>query len=322
MERTERFYRICHLLNSKRTINRQFLMDDMEVSRATIGRDLEYLTDRMGAPIIWDRSHKSFRFDLKDAEHPFELPGLWFNASEIYALLVMEHLLENLQPGLLTPHIQPLRETINKLLEKSDHSIDEIQKRIKILPLASRGYQLKPFEIICGGLLVRKQLKIEQYNRQLDEVITRDVSPLHLVYYRDNWYLDAWCHLRNNLRTFSLDTIQKADLTKKKAKNISEQKLDNHFAPGYGIFSGKVIGTAKLLFTPERSQWVSKEEWHPKQRSNFDKEGNYILEFPYSDERELIMDILKYGPDVEVLEPDSLRKSISERLRSTLKIYI
>lgn len=321
MERTERFYRICHLLRTKKVVSKQLFMDDMEVSRATISRDLQYLTDRMNAPIVWDRALNGYRFELDDAEHPFELPGLWFNASEIHALLTMEHILEKLQPGLLAPHLGPLKENIKSLMEKGDHTADEIQTRIKVLPLANRPYELKSFETICGGLLLRKRLFVEHYSRVNDKVTERELSPQHLVYYRDNWYLDAWCHLRKGLRTFSVDTIRKVHITKKKARSVGLGVLNRHLASGYGIFSGNVKGIAKLRFNPERARWVSKEIWHANQVSKFDSDGNYLLELPFSDERELIMDILKFGSDVEVLAPDSLRAQVAQKLKDNLRLY-
>jgi hypothetical protein len=47
---------------------------------------------------------------------------------------------------------------------------------------------------------------------------------------------------------------------------------------------------AKLRFTPKQARWVSSEQWHPEQVSQFDKDGSYLLEFPYSNDGELIMD--------------------------------
>ena len=76
---------------------------------------------------------------------------------------------------------------------------------------------------------------------------------------------------------------------------------------GYGIFGGNVKGWAKLKFTPERARWVKHEEWHPDQKGNEESNGSYVLEIPYSDEREILGDILRHGSDVEVISPSDLR---------------
>jgi Predicted transcriptional regulator len=240
MDRTERFYRIHQLLAARHTaVPIQVFLEELEVSLATFKRDLEYLRDRLHAPILWDRERQGYCYDEDDTSHPFELPGMWFNASELHALLVMEHLLENLQPGLLAPHIQPLQNQIRALLDKSDHSIEEIHHRIRILPMAARRMQLKPFEILCAGLLSRKRLRISHYSRQRDVLMERDISPQRLVHYRDNWYLDSWCHLSKDIRTFSVDAIQKAELLATAAKDIPDKELDEIFSSRLRDLFGK-----------------------------------------------------------------------------------
>jgi predicted DNA-binding transcriptional regulator YafY len=79
---------------------------------------------------------------------------------------------------------------------------------------------------------------------------------------------------------------------------------------GYGIFGGKPKGWATLRFTPERARWVRGEQWHPQQEARDEPDGSYVLAVPYSDDRELIGDILRYGADVQVmLEPPPPRLS-------------
>ena len=172
-----------------------------------------------------------------------------------------------------------------------------------------------------SALLKRKRLQIIYYARGTNETTEREISPQRLIFYRDNWYLDAYCHLRKDLRSFSLDGISKAIITNTKADEISEKQLHEHFAESYGIFSGKADQRARLKFSPEKARWVSSETWHGQQVGSFDKEGNYLLEFDYNQDPELVMDILKYGSGVEVLAPPSLRKRVKEELAKALKNY-
>ena len=95
MDRTERFYRIDKLLRSHRIVPLERFLDDLSVSRATFKRDLEYMRDRLNAPIEWDREAGGYRL-RPDAQAAYQLPGLWFNDSEILALLTMEKLLEDI----------------------------------------------------------------------------------------------------------------------------------------------------------------------------------------------------------------------------------
>lgn len=323
MDRTERFYKIDQLLGERRAVPFSVLVAKLGVSRATIKRDLEYLRNRLNAPIVWDREQGGYRFSEEERiGGQYELPGLWFNASEIHALLTMQHLLAGLDSGgLLGPHIQPLLVRLHSLLGSADNSSEEIQKRIRILGVAARQMTLEHFSVVGSSLLRRKRLLISYFVRSRNESSEREVSPQRLVHYRENWYLDAWCHLRNELRSFSLDAIRGAEILDVPARNVPEKTLDGILGAGYGIFSGNKVQWAKLRFTPQRSRWVASEQWHPRQKGSFDEEQRYVLEIPYSDDRELLMDVLKFGREVEVLGPPELQSSVREALEHALRLY-
>lgn len=322
MDRTERFYKIQRLLQARGTVRLVDLLRELGVSRATFKRDLEYMRDRMNAPIEWDREKRGYRFVETAAGAPrYELPGLWFSPEEIRALLTMQHLLASLQPGLLEPHVKPLLARLRSALGAGEHPADEIERRIRILHLGARTLALPHFERVASAVLNRQRLRIAYVSRGSNERTEREISPQRLVHYRENWYCDAWCHLREDLRSFAVDAIQAAAPVDKKAKNVPERDLDEVLASGYGIFSGRKTTWAKLRFTPERARWVAAEAWHPQQKSRFEADGSYLLEVPFSDHRELAMDILRHGPHVEVLEPASLRAAVKAQLAAALARY-
>jgi predicted DNA-binding transcriptional regulator YafY len=322
MDRSERFHKIIRLLKDRRIVSRDAFLEALGVSRATFKRDLGYLRDRMDAPILWDAEAGGYRLAAASGEpQNYELPGLWLNAGELHALLAMEQLLEGLQPGLLGPHVRPLRERIRRLIEVGDHSAEEVGRRIRILEVGSRPVEPECFQVLASAVLSRRRLRIRHHNRVRSETTERVVSPQRLVHYRDNWYLDAWCHERQALRTFSADVIEAAEMLERGAREIPETKLDRHLGSGFGIFSGARTETAILQFMPTRARWVSRETWHPEQEGQFQLDGSYLLKVPYADPRELVMDILKYGPDVEVLAPMSLAELVTGRLAEAHGLY-
>lgn len=321
MERTERFYKLEQLLDGRQAVPMEMLIETLGVSRATIKRDLEYLRDRMNAPIVWDRVKRGYRWDRQACEARFQLPGIWFSASEIHALLTMEHLLAGIRPSFLGARIAPLRTRIRNLLDSGDHSAEEVTRRIRILHMASRPVEPAQFQAIASALLSRRRLRIAHYNRVTDATLEREVSPQRLVYYRDNWYLDGWCHLRKALRSFGVDVIRGAAPIDRPARDIDDVTLDRVLGSGYGIFGGSDTQSAVLRFTPHRARWIAREEWHPAQAGHFDEQGYYVLTLPYSNDTELTLDILKYGPDVEVLEPAALRQKVGELLRVAASRY-
>ena len=322
MDRTERFHKIIELLNRGRPVPRQVFLDALEVSLATFKRDLEYMRDRMNAPIVYSAEAGGYVFDrAQEGAEAFALPGLWFNQSEVYALLTMQQLLAGLQPGLLEPHVGPLLERLKALLATGDHSSEEVQRRVRILHMGSRQLDLRYFQVVAAAVLQRQRIHIVHFNRQSGEKVARDVSPQRLTHYRDNWYLDAWCHLRDAMRSFAVDAIEEARLTDTPAREVPDAALDRHFTGSYGIFSGEAKAWAVLRFMPERARWVSRETWHPDQKSRFEPDGTYILEVPYSDPRELTMDILRHGAQVEVLAPPELREAVKGELGRAGEVY-
>lgn len=321
MDRTERFYKIKNLLRGAGAVSTATLLRALEVSRATLHRDLDYLRDRMDTPIVYDPVRRGYRLDgAAPGATRHELPGMWFSSREVHALLAFHHFLENLEPSLLSPHIEPLKERIQALLESKDQTLKEIARRIRILPQAARHAEPACFQLAAHALLARKRLSFQYHGRGRGDITERTVSPQRLVHYRDNWYLDAWDHGRRALRTFAVECIREPRLLDERAKDISEERLDRHFTESYGIFAGKPKRKALLRFSPERARWVAEETWHPQQKGRYE-DGRYLLEIPYADDRELVLDVLKHGPDVEVLAPRSLRRKVAERLRLAAQQY-
>src|SRR6202171_6510006 len=187
--------------------------------------------------------------------------------------------------------------------------------------MGARKHEPKHFELVASALLNRQRLKLTYWNRSKDEVTEREVSPQRLVHYRENWYLDAWCHLRNDIRSFALDAMRGVEMVSGKVKDVADKALDEALESGYGIFSGKKVQWATLRFTPERARYVAMEEWHPKQRARWEKDGSYVLDVPYSSEAELLMDILKFGADVEVVGPSKLQAAVRDRAAATTQLY-
>ena len=180
--------------------------------------------------------------------------------------------------------------------------------------MAARRKNPRHFQIVAGAVLQRQRLRIDYYNRERDETSRREISPQRLAHYRDNWYLDAWCHQRKGLRIFAVECIREVEPLNKPTRAVADSTLNRELASAYGIFAGKPRATAMLRFTAKRARWVAEEIWHPKQQSGWLEDGRYELRLPYSDDRELLMDILKYGPDVEVVEPESLRNAVKNLL--------
>lgn len=318
MDRFRRYYRLHQILSSRRLpVSRVVLERELDgCSSATVKRIIEELRN-YGAPIEYIRDQNGYRYTPGAA---FELPGIWFSPSEIEALFVAGHLLERAEPGLLAETLAPLKQKLQKILAQEHLGRGELARRVRILRMAGRGAG-KFFDTVADALSRRRRLHIEYRARSSNETTGRVISPQRLVHYRDNWYLDAWCHLRKGLRSFSLECIRSAQWLERSARDIPERTLDAHFTAAYGIFAGVQRHIAVLRFTAERARWVAEEQWHPNQEGSFLDDGSYELKVPYGDSRELIADIMRHGPQVEVMEPMQLRLEVAAQLAAAARRY-
>lgn len=317
----ERITKIIRFIRQRGSAPMSFLKEELEVSEATLKRDFAFLQDRLGCPLEWDRSKRGWVIrDELTAGGRFELPGVWFDSSEVVALLTMLHLVEGVQPGLLEDHVAPLKLRLRSMLAEGTMSARPIEKKIRLIHFAPRKVEPEHFQQVAGGLLEGKRLHLEYWNRDRKENTKRIISPQQLVHYRENWFLDAWCHSRNALRSFSLDAIQSVAVLNEPSVEISSKEMEDHFRSGYGIFAGPATKRAQLKFTPERAQWVSKETWHHNQTNAYAEDGSYVLEIPYSNDQELIMDLLRHSPEVEVIAPPELRQKLHTMLCAASEI--
>jgi proteasome accessory factor C len=299
------------------------ICDQLECSPATAKRRIRDLRERWSKPIVFDHDAGGYRVDAGASVHPgHELPGLWLTEAELTALLTMDALLAGLGSDLLDRQLAPFRERIAKILRTTGVQADEVARRIRILSMATRPVDSQVFGVCADAVLGRRRLEVHYTGRGRggpEEL--RRLSPQRLVHYRDNWYLDAWCHQRDELRIFALDQMRAPRTTEDKAQEVAEDVLDRELASAFGIFSGVAEHEAVLRFTERRARWVAKEIWHPAQKGCYLDDGRWELRVPYAAADELVMDILKYGPDCEVLAPESLRTLVGARLAEAAAIY-
>ena len=322
MTKTSRVYKIEMLIRNHGQVSFQRLLDELEVSPATLKRDLEYLRDQLGAPIEYDRFGNGYRFGGLYRGQKHELPGLWFSERELYSLLMAHQLLNGLDSdGVISRHLQPLLERIHQMLGTGDADAKSLLKRVKIISPAKRPVPSQFFELVGEALLKRKRLHMRYLTRGRAKVSEREVSPQRLVHYRSTWYLDAWCHTRERLLRFALDAIEQSNLSKSRAKEVPMRQVEAEMDAGYGIYGGRARQWATLRVTAQAAQWISREEWHPDQQGRWLDDGAYELKIPFADETELVMDVLRQGAQVEVIGPPSLRKLVADRLQEALVIY-
>lgn len=322
MTQTARVYKIELLIRNRGHVSFQDLLAELEVSPATLKRDLAYLRDRLGAPIEYDRYTNGYRLADGWRGEKHELPGLWFSERELYALLMAHQLLGELDDdGVISRHLRPLRERVQQMLAGGEAQAQTLLRRVRIIRPAKRPVPSQFFERVGEALSQRRRLHMRYLTRGRGAVSEREVSPQRLVHHRNTWYLDAWCHSRERLLRFALDAIEEATALDTPARELPLEQVEAAMDAGYGIYAGAQRQWARIVVTPTAAQWISREQWHPDQRGRWLDDGRYELEVPFSDETEIAMDILRQGDRVEVLGPDSLVAEVQRRLEAAARQY-
>jgi proteasome accessory factor C len=321
MDKFDRIFQLHAILAARRTpIPLEDLTARLECSKATLYRAINVLKDTLHAPVEFDADAGGFRYANLKGSSAFELPGLWFTPAELQALAVMQRLLKDVGGGLLTEHLGPLSKRLDELTRHRRLNLGEAASRLRFPAIASRPAG-PAFQAVASATLQRKKVWIEYHARGTNERSERTVSPQRVTHYRESWYLDAWDESKTALRCFAIDRILRATPLDQTAMDVADIELDAHYASSYGIFGGQADKIAVLRFSRERARWVADEVWHPEQQGKPLEDGSYELQIPYRDSRELVMDILRHGPHVVVIEPQSLIDEVRSQISEALQPY-
>jgi proteasome accessory factor C len=319
MDKFDRIFRLHAVLNGRRSaISAGELLERLGCSRATLHRDIALLKDYLHAPVEFDADGRGYRFST--ASGTYELPGLWFSAAELQALVFLQRLAEDSGGGILQEEIKALSRHLSALTKHKRLHLDEASTRLRFPALVARSAGTA-FPSVLSSTLRRKQLRFGYHSRGSDERTERIVSPQRVVHYREAWYMDAWDEKKQKLRSFSIDRMSNALEQNESARAVPESELDEHFGGAFGIFGGRPDKKAVLLFTAERARWVADEVWHPKKSARYLEDGSYELSVPYRDSRELVMEILRHGPHVKVIAPETLSQEVAKQLTAALSQY-
>ena len=319
MSEIDRLYSYKSLFLKRRLISQSEILSSLEISTATFKRDLSKLRDRLNLPIIYDRTLRGYRLDKDTSPNGFS--SAIFSKEEILVFSTIQYILTQFEPHLFNSALKPLKTKIEFMLNDIGLTESDVMSRIKFLYSRKRTLNYDIFERLLSASFNRKKVSIRYLDSQSNITIERTISPQQLIYYKDNWYMDAWCHFRNDVRTFALDAIEACTIVNESVKelNIAENKRMDRV--DYGIFIGRVQQWAKIKINSKSASWVIREEWHPDQKTHMGSDGWLTLEIPYSDSREILAEILKLGNNAMVLEPKELKNSHVENLQLTLANY-
>lgn len=297
----ERLFYFHREILTGRYPNSRTLADHFEMSTATAKRDINYLRDRLCAPLAFNAKKNGFYY--RDG---FQLP--FEESPRIIFLLAMLGKLAN-EAGLgALPEVKQLEQRLSTMISADYRTVVDA---LHCLWIEIESIDHRIFEIIIEAV-VKKRLMVLQYRSIGGETSTRNVAPLQIINYQGRWYVSAFCTLRQENRLFHIGRIERAELSD---ANIPEGiSLDRAtLGLSFGIFQGKPKYTAEILFTSTAAELVKNQRWHKEQETVLLEKG-LLLRLPVSDDRELVMKILQYGAMAQVLSPPELIKRLQDEI--------
>jgi predicted DNA-binding transcriptional regulator YafY len=188
-----RLFSIVHILLNKERTTAGELAKEFECSTRTIYRDIETLS-MSGIPVYTDKGNGGGISILKD----FVLDKSVMTEEEKNSLLLG---LEILQTAEYNDNDIALN-NLKKLFSKNSESFLEVD----FTPFDNNIQKLK-FEQIKDALKKSQSIEL-QYKNKSNALTKRIINPLKLIFKKKRWYLIAWCHSRNDYRTFRISRIE------------------------------------------------------------------------------------------------------------------
>lgn len=293
----------------------QYLTKELGCTRMQLNRLLNKLKDK-GYWTDYDKEKKGYV--LIESQHPSldEVPVDKFYLVLQLIKIAKELNLENINPELSSKNL------IWEILGKNNIDYENpMSLPVRYLSIINREQSNKILPKLYKAVIQKRQVSIS-YRDGKNNLTRRSISVQQILNYRNNWYIDAYCHERNDWRIFAVDRIETIRQIQRyySAPKLTSSDIAKRES-AFGLFSGKANQIAVLHFAPEVAHWVKHEQWHPEQKDKKLTNGGLERRIPYYIDTELQSEILRFGEQIQVVEPRNLRESIINRLRLAINKY-
>ena len=290
-----------------------------EVSSKSIQRDVDYMRDLLNAPIAFDSKRNGFFYAKK--EWTF-LPSTTLDRQEADALIITKKVLSQYQG---TPYYSEVSRALDKVLQYLPGTLltSKLSEIYSFETFSPSAIDPRFFTIIEDA--IRNKLKINLsyrafWNSQETERVLQPYR-LHYSHTKENWSLFGYCELRNEIRSFVVSRIKNVSLTKTHFTIPASFSLERYLDETFDQIHEDEIHNVVIRFTPYQAQWIKEHRWHSSQEIEEQKDGSVILKMRVGALDAVMHWVLRYGREVEVLEPLELRKMIKEELKMTKRFY-
>lgn len=314
----ERMLRIHQAIQSGRYPNAATLARELEVSTKSIHRDLEFMRDRMGLPIAYASTHQGYRY----TEEVSAFPALQITEGELFALLVAEKALQQYRG---TTFEKPLLSAFHKMAASLPETISlqlsDWEQTISFRTSAEPILNLQIFDTLAKATAHRRQLSVTYRKPGQTEGDERTIDPYHLANINGEWFLFAFDHLRNDIRTFVPARIVAIRPTGKTFVRPQKFSLQKRLRDSFGVHSGQGEFFIRIQFSELVSDYIREKKWHPSQHLLELPNGGVELQLKLSSLIEVQRWVLGWAEHATVIAPPELAASVKQAALSLVKNY-
>jgi len=290
-----------------------------ELSVKQAQRDIEFIRDRLSAPLSYNPPKKGYDYNSLG----YELPPIWFHEDELLSFCLALRLSTTLPDKKIKTSLHFMLERfLDYCFPGSPTRLKDIKDRVSVKNIQYYRIDEAIFHRVVASVFRQDAIIIDYFSPHSRKESRRTILPLHLMCYMGSWHLIAYCDMRGGIRDFSLSRISKIEASSLEI-TVPEAlpKIKEYIRRNFGLMSGAGSHEVSLKFSPCVSGWVSEQIWHKAQIIENLPEGGIILKFPVADFREIRREVLKFGADVEVIFPPKLREDIKKEIKKMSKIY-
>ncbi|NVO00723.1 MAG: WYL domain-containing protein [Geobacteraceae bacterium] len=313
----ERFVWFDNEARRKRFPNATKLGEHFEIACKTAQRSIDHFRYRLKAPLEYDQSNKGYYY----TDSTFQLPIIRISEEELMALLISRKLISEASAGSLADELGTVSDRLGSLLSANLPGIANPEDAFSFRWKNIRTTDPQNFNIVTSALLQGKLLTFCYKTPAASDSTNRTVEPHHMVNYMGNWHLIAFCRLRNDWRDFVLGRMTLCSVDGASFPIRDKETWQPFLHNTFGIFQNRQTFNVVLRFTPDRSRWIKGEVWHERQVEEIQEDGSLVLTIPASHEGEIMIEILKHGSQVEVLEPIWLREKVITEINAAANKY-
>jgi len=289
------------------------LAERWETSTKTIQRDIDYLKWQMEAPIAYDPARRGYYY----TEKTYRLPAIDINESDLFAIYIAEKVLKQYENTPIYRKLVSIFEKIENLLpEKVSVHPAWIETRFSVFCDQMTRIDPDIWDTVFTALREQKGLKIYHQVPGYEKPLPREIDPYHVVSYQGEWYVVGFCHYKEDVRTFGMSRIKKAEMLDSHFETPADFDFERLAGTHFGIIWSDKEYLVRIWFSADHAPYVKERDWHPTQTIKENKDGSIVLSFKTNHLYEVKRWVLSWGAGARVLGPKELNQSIMEDIEA------